>query len=185
MNHSHIASRLIFRVLALASCLSINVHALGADPTDLPDWLKISFEKPSFFSDVYKHSIAQGIFLRMSKKTFLPPVQYLTRPVKGTIETESEQIAQTILKNLSINVKALSTFKRRGGPIKAGEKHNLEGTFVEYQSNDVSGESEITCMIFVKNKETLYVAYTRAFLSALPRCSEELKVLANSPTLFN
>jgi len=166
--------------------ISALAQASTPQQAQLPEWLKISFEKPSFFSDLYKNSIAQGIYLRMSKKSFLPPVQYLSRPLKSDLNIESENVARLILENLGVSSDAKKTFRKRFGPVKAGEKRDLQANFMEFQSNDKdAAEPTITCMVFVKTEGSMQVVYTQAFMASLPNCTEELLNLARNSVLFN
>lgn len=185
-NHTWIAKILVFAIVSAPLQGVCAVQKSSAD-SDLEQWMKVPFAKPSFISRMYKNSIAKGVFVKLEKSGgFLPPIQYFARPMKSNLATQNLAISDDILKSLGVpRGKGLySTTQVKAGPFKAGKDLKREGYFAEYQSTD-NGTLLVTCIVLVKNGDQVLATYTQATKAALPKCTQELVSLAQTDVLFN
>lgn len=177
--NNRLSSFLFALLIACGTTASAEKTSLSANTTG---WLKIPFKEKNYFSELYKNGMAEGIFIRTTREGFLPPIQYLTRPVQSDLANETKNLSQAILNSIGAVANAKNPSKH--GPLKVGENRQLRATFAEYLSSD-SGEPVVTCMIFVRKGKLLHAIYTSAFRASLPDCSKQIAKLARSTYLLN
>lgn len=165
----------------VAALIALPAFAQEATPAaNMPEWMNISFKTKSFLSDIYKHSIAQGVWLKTKNRPdFLPPIQYIVRPLKTKMSEQSFAMTNEILANLGVKPVGLHSPSLivRSGAFKA--THGLPAIYQEIQSTQ-DGRLTTTCMAFVQNGQQVTAVYAQGTKDVLTKCTHELVTLAQS-----
>src|SRR4051794_35432874 len=99
-------NRIAVLVLLMATTITAGaVQDHGPTPLTLPDWIKLSLTAPTILKEIYSNSIAESVFIKLKRETFLPPVQYLTRPST----TDNKALSREILSSLGVNLNSKTT----------------------------------------------------------------------------
>lgn len=151
----------------------------------LPAWLMISFEHKTPIQQIYKASIAQGVWAKSKVKgdeSFTPLVQFFVRPEPGgNFAKQAQAWTGEILENLGIPKLGPKspTIRVKSASLNLPKSAGRAGSVSEYQSVQ-NGHILITCVAFVKAQSKVVALYTQATKSSMPngRCSGILNSLA-------
>lgn len=165
-----------FSILTLTFCF---LAAFQSSAANEAKWAKLSLQHDTVFKEIYSQSIAESIFFTLRRQKFLPPIQYLTRPVASKLEDDTKAISKEVLTSLGVDTQKRSTIRLTQKPFKGGVKQNLKGMVSEFQSTNGS-ETSITCIAVVQEDQKLHVAYVQAYQASLPTCAAQLVELTRT-----
>jgi hypothetical protein len=168
----------------LSAILSIAVAGASEQVPNMPDWLRFPLTGKTMFTEIYAGSMSQSVFVSTKPRGFLPPVQYLQRKIETDLSADSGKISREILVNLGVDPDSEFTsplFVPK--PVKAGPHKEFQGFLMEVQNKD-GKESNLTCMVFIKEADLIHAIFVQARATSLRDCDKSLMALARSPILF-